>query len=62
VAAFEGGGDTPEMFEHVHEHLDTLLPLMMETEVVSEIFELYSQIMQLYYSNQTWKLRIVFVQ
>ena len=32
---------------NVHERLDTLLPLMMETEQVSEIFEIYSQIMRL---------------
>jgi hypothetical protein len=32
---------------NVHERLDTLLPLMMETGQVSEIFEIYSQIMRL---------------
>jgi len=51
VAAFEGG--IPEIFEHVHKRLDTLLPLMMETEKLSEIFELSSQIMRLYYFKLT---------
>jgi len=53
VAAFEGGCGTSDMFEHVQERFDTLLPLMMETEEVSEIFELYSQIMRLYYFKLT---------